>query len=115
MMTFQELRDRIVEDGIKSVHANEKRPEKIRGCLAGFELISKMNTPAEITSALASRRMAEDTMFRDKIDPESWWEYRCCTAQLEYAFEIIKVGLGAQVLSGNAVMRYAAIVGTKEN
>lgn len=111
--TIIELRDRLIKDGIKSVREHEKRPERIRGGVAGFELCRTLATTEDFTKTLDERRRKEHQMYRDRIDAETYWEYRYATIQIEFVFERLKVGWGMTPLSARAVMHYAKLVGLK--
>lgn len=90
------LRDKIIAIGIASVHKHEIRPEKIRGCLAGFELCRVLETPADYQECLRQRHEQETRMHREQVDAEEYWEYRCATAQVEHLWERLRIiwGIG---------------------
>lgn len=118
-MTLDAFKNRIIADGIRSVEKHETQPERIRGCLAGFELCRILNTPEDFEKMLDERQREERQLVSLKIPPEEYWEYRSATAQVEFVYERMKAAWhynGVQEfpsLSARSVMQYAEIVGIK--
>lgn len=99
------LVDWLIEQGVASVHEHETRPERIKGCLAGFELVRTLPPTLEAyQQCLAERRRREVEMVGRHEDAVAYWEYRCATAQVEHVYERLKIIFGAPVVSGFAAM-----------
>ena len=113
-MTIIELRDLVIEEGIKSVRKHEKRGFRRRGCLRGFELCRNLLTPEEFSTILTERQSKERSLVSRRVPPNVYWEYRCATAQIEHLWERLKVIYGIYPQSARAIIQYAKIVGVKE-
>lgn len=116
-MNIIELRDRLIEDGIRSVHKHETRLEFIRGGVAGFELCRTLQKPEDYMRILEERHRSEHEMGWKKISvsSEAYWEHRYATIQIEFVFKHLKVGWGMSPLSARALIHYAELVGVKES
>lgn len=141
-MTIEEFKERLISDGIASVKKHEKRPERVRGGVAGFEACRTLESAWDFEDELERRRKREMDMVslqtlsaakRREMSSEGipvpqggkaptieeYWEYRCATTQIEYVYERMLVmwsqmGLYSGPLSARAVMRATDIVGVKE-
>jgi len=140
---IEEFKIKVIAEGIASVHKHEKRPERVKGCLAGFELCKTLNTFVDFEDCLAARHKAERdmismqtfgekeraAMYHDGMNDmpqgkctttvDDYREYRCATAQVEHLFERMKViwaqlGLYSGPLSSQAVLQAAKILGWRE-
>lgn len=110
-MTLIELRDILIEEGIKSIHENEKRPEKIRGGLGGFELCRILKTPQDYEKILQERQQEEVRLVQEKVPSEEYWEYRMATTQIEFVWERLRVALRyGHTFSARAIMHVAEIM-----
>ena len=125
-MTIDTYKERLITDGLTSVKKNEKRQERIKGGVAGFELCRKLNSMADFEEELERRRKEELRLMNEyygmkcerKEVLDEYWEYRYATVQIEYVFERMLVmwsqmGLYSGPLSARAVLRAADIVGVK--
>jgi hypothetical protein len=67
---------------------------------------------------LQARRGADEELYRKshegEVSIEEYWEGRYFTLQVEFVWEVVKVGLGIYPLSGRAVRKYASVVGVGE-
>lgn len=115
-MTIEELRERIIEEGIASVHRLETQPHKIRGCLAGFEIARTLPIEA-FEETIANRERQRMEIYRgassSTADVETYWEYTCATAQIQHVWERLRIvlGKGSDRVSGNAYMHVARLLG----
>lgn len=110
----------VVRDGIASVHATEKRPERIRGGVAGFEMCRTLQDLAAFEALLAERHLRENAMRSTMcVSRAEYWEYRYATIQIEFVAEILKVhehykahslGLDHPPLSARAMQRYQQLM-----
>ena len=112
-MTIQELKNKVIKDGIKSVKEHEKA-EKKQGGIIGFKLCEFLNTPQECEEVLRERKKREVSDEKLRNDVKEYWKYRYATIQIELWYEILKVAFNYPVLSSRAVIRYSKIVGVKE-
>lgn len=123
-MTILEFRDRVIENGIASVHQYEKEEHRKRGCLHGFDVCKTLVTPKDFEDELTERAREELDIIRERERHQStdsevhkYWEYRCATSQIEHVYERMKVAWHYShmhhfdSLSSRAVMQYAKIVG----
>lgn len=111
-----ELRDRIIADARTAVDTREaKAPEhKRRGYYAGLDLAGTLSTAEEFQAVLKERHAREQQMRCDGIKYEEYWEHRCCTAEVEFVWERLRIvwGIG-ETFSGNAYLqlgRYAGLI-----
>jgi len=106
------LRDQLITDGIASVRANETRPERITGGIAGFELCRTLSTPEEYQRVLEQRHRMEQHMRREDIDPVIYWEYRIASVQIGFLFEHLRIlwGIG-ETVSARAVLHLHKLLG----
>lgn len=104
---LRDLIDWLVEEGIKSVHKHETRPESIRGCLHGFELVRTMEPTLEAYEAVLRERQAQEHRMIGDVDAETYWEHVCATAQIRHVYERLKVIRGGPqtLISGLAMMQ----------
>jgi hypothetical protein len=107
------LRDRVIEEGIASVNRLETQEHKKRGCLEGFRIAGELEIPEGFTDTITERRRVQQQMFFDQVDPETYWEHTCCTAQIEFVWERLRIvlGQGSEMVSGNAVVQIHRILG----
>jgi hypothetical protein len=126
-MTIQEFKDVVIEAGIMSVNQTETREHRIRGCMAGFEIAKRLNTPEEFEKELVQRTIEENNFQRmagghkttteARAAAERYIEFRCATLQIEHVYERMKVAWHYNhihhfdSLSSRAVIQYAKIVG----
>lgn len=114
--TIAELRDRIIADARLAVDRRERdAPEhKRRGYYAGLDLAATLSTPEEFQAVLKERHAKEAQMRFEGINYEEYWEHRCCTAEVEFVWERLRLvwNIGDN-FSGNAYLqlaRYAGLV-----
>lgn len=96
-MMVIDLRNRIIEEGIASVKKHEKRPERLRGGIIGFNLCRELDTPQDFERILQERHKVEHDMARTRNteggdeDLSAYWEHRYATVQIEFVWERLKV------------------------
>ncbi len=118
--TFESLMARLCDDGEASVRHNEVGYKRI-GALRGFEIARACESPEALVQAIIDQeKVQEETRQKcgegkDESLLNRYWEERYCTLQLSYCWKVIEVGLGAPMISARAGMRYAEIVGVKED
>src|SRR5258705_10191330 len=127
-MTLREFKDIVIEAGIISANQAEKREHRLRGCLTGFAIARRLNTPEEFEKELANRAIEENRFNRMAHEhrtaglareaAENYIEFRCATIQIEFVYERMKVAWHYNhihhfdALSSRAVLHYGKIVGT---
>ncbi len=112
-MTLAELMNQVIADGIESVLANETRPEKRRGGVAGFELCRGLLTLEEFEALLVQRHKTEENLRWAGVTEENkddYWEHRTATAQVEWCYEIMRVAFRKTPLSARAAMKYQSLL-----
>lgn len=108
MKTAKELRDRLIEDGIRSVERHETRPWR-RGGVAGFEICRGLETPEEFVEMLELLHRRGLIMRLGPV--EEYWEYRSATAQVEFVFERLDVAWGVgPVFSARAILHVGRLL-----
>lgn len=123
-MNLEELKNRIIEDGLSSIKKYESGPER-KGGIKGFGLCRNLNTPKDFEQALRERRENELDMQKSyyrisKPTIERYWEHRYSTLQIEYCFEVLKVAWNLAgitkypTLSARAGIKYAELVGVNK-
>ena len=113
ILTLEQLKKKVIENGIKSIRKHEKRQERIEGALEGFRICEKLNTPMEFEWELKKRRKEEMKLIDDGISTKEYWQYRYATLQIEYCFEILKVAWEFPTVSARAVIKYSELIGVK--
>lgn len=119
-MVVTKLIEKVVRDGIVSVRTTEKRPERVRGGVAGFEMCLPLRTLAEFEAMLSERHLREKAMRSTMCVPQAeYWEYRYATIQIEFVAEVLKVhehyrayslGQDHPPLSARAMQRYQQLM-----
>jgi hypothetical protein len=126
MMTYDQLLDRIITDGIAEVreaYADPKKHHQRDGAIAGFEAC-RDKTPAQLVDLW---RAAEDqctqirrrTAADDDENVRDYWKHRYAALQIEWVCNVVSVGLvnsGQPALLGHlpthrGAMKYAEVVG----
>ena len=126
-MTYEDLLDRIIADGIAEVretYADPKERHKRDGAIEGFEAcrakepgeLVTLWTEAEQRAAQIARERRENASSGEAFD---YWRQRYKTLQIEWVCNVVSVGLvnsGQPALlyhlpTAHAAMKYAAIVG----
>lgn len=92
-MTYEQLINRIVDDGIKAARESYKdQPDKLRGSMDGFEAcrtapiaqLSKLHANAE-NEAMRCRAVHDDI--------GDYWRWRCFALEVEWVMNVVSVGL----------------------
>lgn len=119
-MNVIDLIEKIVRDGVASVQAHERRPERLRGGVKGFEMCKTLLTSLDYERILRERHHRENAMRATMHEPAAtYWEYRYATIQIEFVCEILKVhehydafskGLDHPPFSARALRRYQELV-----
>lgn len=121
-MTYEQLLDRIITDGIAEVRAAYADPEdhhKRDGAIEGFEAC-RGKTPAELVSLWqAAERECQLMRGTAGVNThealKSYWRQRYKALQLEWVINVISVGLEQPLLAhlptARGAMKYATIVG----
>jgi hypothetical protein len=125
MMTYEQLLDRIISDGIAEVreaYADPKDHHKRDGAIEGFEAC-RGKTPIEIAALWVETERQSHTYLREASDTEGYWRQRYKALQLEWACNVISVGLvqqGSGPLLGwlptaRGALKFAEIVGVRSH
>jgi hypothetical protein len=121
-MTYHQLVDRIIADGIAEVREAYADPEdhhKRDGAIEGFEAC-RGKAPSEIVELWrAAEDQAHQIMRSDPRDTKDYWRQRYKVLQLEWVLNVISVGLGRSLLShlptARGALKYATIVGVRDS
>lgn len=92
-----------------SIRKHETEPDTIRGCLDGVKIVRTLKTPEDFVRVIKERSDREMSELRDG-PIEEYWLHRHATVQVEWAYEVVQVGLGASLISARAGIEYATIV-----
>ena len=114
-MTIEELKDFLIERGIKSCESEKMECWK-RGCIKGFEMCRNLYTPDDFEKALKQQYEKEHNLRMSNPSDEeldTYWEIRYITLQIEFVFERLKVAWCYPMISARAGLDYAEIVGVK--
>ncbi len=110
-LAFAELLRRLCDTMVLSVEQHETRTHRRRGCMAGIALCRTLTSAADFERVIAERK-ARDRTLRTFAPLEQYWEERCATAQVEYAFEVIKVAVGGYPhVRARAALQYQRLFG----
>ena len=113
-MTIEELRNKVIEEGIKEVKRTEKGAIR-KGGIAGFEMCRNLTTMADFERVLRERHEQEIQMVcSGDIDTDKYWEFCSTIMQVEYTYDILKVAYNYPLVSARAGLRYAKLVGVKD-
>jgi hypothetical protein len=116
MMSLEAFKEELISDGIASAQKNETRPERLRGCLIGFELCLTLHSIWDFQDELARRLEKESRWIEThEVSRDEYWEHRCATLQVEYVFERMLVawselGLYSGPLKARAALRAAQVI-----
>jgi hypothetical protein len=120
-MTYDQLLNRIIVDGIAEVNETYNDPKdqhKRDGAVEGFEAC-RDKTPEQIVMLWReAERAAASARSIDEATEDSlktYWRCRYKALQIEWCLNVLSVGLGTPLLShlptARAAMKYASIVG----
>jgi hypothetical protein len=118
-MTYDQLLNRIISDGIaevKQAYADPKEHHKRDGAIEGFEAC-RGKTPDQLVALWtdAEREAAQMRRDREPSDVNAFWRCRYKALQIEWCLNVISVGLSKPLLAHlptyRAAMKYAQIVG----
>lgn len=122
--TFEELRDRLIADGIAEVsRVYEAGDPKRTGAIEGFELCRSLSSREEFGVVLRSRESREQTLrngYYDQLDKRAdepgaldrYWHHRYATLQVEWVLNCLLVAgwaLPGDLLSGRAARKVAEV------
>ena len=122
-MTYEDLLNRIITDGIAEVHeayADPKDHHKRDGAIEGFEA-SRGKTPAELVSLWTAAEEDCSLARSEKMSEQDYWRCRYKALQVEFVCNVVSVGImnsGGVPLLGHlptyrGAMKYAEIVGVR--
>lgn len=127
MMTYEQLIDRIITDGIQEVQTLYAAPEdhpKRDGAIAGFEACRGKTAPELVTlwaEAERETRQIRIACQESRRTIQDYWQSRYKVLQIEFVCNVVSVGLTnngqAPLLThqptARGALKYAAIVGTR--
>lgn len=116
-MTIEELKNYLIERGIKSCSQEEKKYER-EGCVEGFNICRTLNLPEDFEDKLKELGKKQYALMvksdLDKVgEIEEYWKLRYIILQVEFVFERMKAAWKYPVLSAQAVKDYTRIVGVE--
>jgi len=107
---FPMVRDALLKRMEESVHKHEKVPCRIKGCLNGIAICRKLNSVAELKGEIQARRPEGDHLDKKMVSVAQastledfggayadYWMYRCASAQIEWAYEVLRLGFDDQI------------------
>lgn len=110
-VTPLEVRDQVIAAAIESVERTENRDYRRAGCLEGLEICRNLDTPEDYETVLAMRGATERAMHAKPTQMKTYWRHRCCTAQIAFVFERLKVAWDMPgPYSALAILQVAQIV-----
>ena len=120
-MTYYQLVDKIIADGIAEVreaYADPKDHHKRDGAIEGFEAC-RGKSPTEIVALWSeAERRCFQVRTESDLDVQTYWKARYKALQLEWVLNVLSVGLDRPLLphlpTTRAAMKYAAIAGIQQ-
>jgi hypothetical protein len=114
-MTYAQLLDRIISDGIAAARADyADKPDHLRGAVEGFEAC-RDKTVSEIVALYASAAR----QAHEHHDKDDYWYYRCIAFEIEWVLNVLSVGLSRPLLghlpTARGAMKYAEIFCAREH
>ena len=118
-MTYDQLLDRIISDGIAEVreaYADPKEHHKRDGAIEGFEAC-RGKTPDQLVELWQEAGRRADHLMDATTPVETYWHHRYFQLQVEFTLNVLSVGLETPLLAhlptARGAMQYAAIVGVR--
>jgi hypothetical protein len=126
-MTLEALKEILITEGIASVK-QEFEGAKLEGSIEGFEACRTLDTARQFERTISWRSEQEFSLLAradagddseladDSDDPkgdgwhEAYWRYRYGTIQIEYVYNVLRVGWGKSPISARAGIRYHKIL-----
>lgn len=113
-MIIEELKNYLIERGIKSVKKTEKDSQKLGG-IEGFEMCRTLSTPQDFENKIEELYKQSHEIFRRrpnliKEEQEQYWRMRYQCLQVEFVYERLKCAWRSPTLSARAVLDYSAIL-----
>jgi hypothetical protein len=128
MMTYEQLLERIISDGLAEVHAAYANPadhHKRDGAVAGFEAC-RGKTTSELVALWTEAESESDQVriasLRGQSNIQDYWRCRYKALQIEFVCNVVSVGLTnngqppllAHQPTMRGALKYAKIVGTRD-
>jgi len=118
-MTYDQLLDRIISDGIAEVrktYTDPKERHKRDGAIEGFEAC-RGKTPDQLVELWQEAGRRADRLMDATTPVEAHWQHRYFQLQVEFTLNVLSVGLARSLLghlpTARGAMQYAAIVGVR--
>lgn len=118
-MTYDQLIDRIIADGIAEVrvtYADPKDHHKRDGAIEGFEAC-RGKTPIEIVALWTAAEQECSPARAENMGDQDYWRSRYKALQIEFVLNVVSVGLNQPLLAHlptyRGAMKYAEIVGVR--
>jgi hypothetical protein len=112
-MNIEIVKERAIQNGIASVRKHLVG-HKLEGALEGLKICQELKTEDDFKRTIELRRQQETQLAGERrADPtkvKEYWAYRYATLQIEYIYEILKVGWDSPILSSKATLQYNKIV-----
>lgn len=115
MLTLEQLREIVITEGIASVK-REFESYKLEGSIKGFEACRNLTTPAKFVAEILRSSGEEQVIVGRDLDNDSepdleaYWTQRYETIQIEYVYNVLRVGWGLSPISARAGIRYHEIL-----
>ena len=115
MLTLEALKEIIITEGIASVK-REFEGAELEGSIEGFEACRKLDTPGQFEAEMVRRHDKEHKLIGADLtqdsdtDHEAYWRHRYGTIQIEFVYNILRVGWGMSPISARAGIRYHQIL-----
>lgn len=91
---IEQIKLRLIEDGIRSLEQHENRLERRLGGIEGFNLCRSLHGLEDFERVLRERLRAEDRLRNasrsGQIALEDYWSHRWGTLQIEFVFKRLR-------------------------
>lgn len=115
-MTIDDLRERVIGDGIANVMAHQTGPRQ-QGGVRGFEACRTLHTPKDFQGAIEDghreEKLLADLHYKGLIALDIYWERYYMTLRISHCYKVLCVVWDLPPLYASAVRKYAEIVGAR--
>jgi hypothetical protein len=116
-LTIDDLKDRVIKDGIAYVSAHHTGARQ-RGGVRGCEACRALHTPRDFERAIKDghheEKLLADLHCKGLIDLDIYWERYYLTLQISHCYKVLCVAWNLPPLYASAVRKYADIVGAQD-
>ena len=116
-MTWEEVKDEAIRQGLHSVEEHENRPERRIGCRQGFAIAKTLHTQEDYEKVIRGRTRHETFMAltsksskQKKRNLARYWRHTCATGQIRWVYERFKAFHEIFPVSAQAIMHVQTIM-----